>query len=330
MDNIFNFKLKLCSRDDLDDLYKFIKKMQGRGLSFFSPSASKNFLKERYRSYSNPTLTFNAIIIKKNKDEIVGYGGSILFEGMLNSKKIKGAIGCDLMIDPDYRKEFPMLFSCLFSGYKKFFKDRDFFLTFPNDNQIEQTFKKIKWRSLATVYNLFCPFSLAAKLDFSSDKIKIKKNDFSKKMMSHFFKRVSSQYYFLMQADADFLEWKYFYKPDNNYTIYTAVLDKKILGYIIAEKRRSSIYLVDIVIDLKFFRVFFLLLSDIFTRSTGQKYKEVRCSVSHKLYLENLKKIGFSCYQKENCLYSDLGKKSFFSLPKNKPYHFNGLIEDGY
>jgi hypothetical protein len=172
-------------------------------------------------------------------------------------------------------------------------------------------------------------FGIKPQLSISGVEIKPLKN--FDKDMTDFFKTVSSQHEFLLNADIDFLNWRYFSDPCVSYSAFMAVKNKKIAGYVIAEKRKQTIEIVDLVVNLENPAIILLLIYRLFGSLEQEQCLKASCYAAHRQYIDVLKKGGFFYNRSYECLFfklsaifSSMSPAAIFESQSNL-YHFNGF-----
>lgn len=331
-----DFNARLCTHDELGPLIDFAKRMRKENAVDFLPQEENLFI-NKYRSDKKGTPHLNLFVLR-DKDAIIGCSGYIPFKGMMNAAKLDGFIAEDAFIDPTYRRELPGLVPFFARSYETLIrKDKLFPLICPVNDVRSQDFKRVRWGQFCHIYKL-SSFS-AAKLssDFKSSSVTLRKIEHFDSDMAAFFKRIAPQHYFILNADVEFLNWKYFKNPCSTYVILVATKGKNIVGYIIVEQRQSDVYIVDITVDLEYPHVIVLL---IYNALKYCKEREVALTVgylSHARYIEVLKKVGFSVMAEIECLFfkvtllwsKQIKQDEFYSSDKDL-YHFNGFVPQIY
>ncbi|MCK9573110.1 MAG: hypothetical protein M0R20_01735 [Candidatus Omnitrophica bacterium] len=326
--------LARANKNDLKLLVAFSKRMRRQNIKILPVDGTEIF--EKYRDYDNID-ELNLFILKYGKS-IIGCAGYLSFNGLLGGKKISGIVASSGIVDPAYRKLFPTATVLLGRSYKTIvFRRKLFTLFFPFDEEMSLAYKKRPFEHFAHIYQFTNPFIAKIKPTVKSSLIEIKKiNCFDKKETNAFFKRVSAQHYFLMHTDSDFLNWKYANNPYRRFTILTAVTQAKFVGYIVAERIGTDIYIVDMVVDLDYPSATLRLMFKSFSYFDTETAVNTIFCTAHKSYIDILKKAGFFCSWKRECLFFPGGldffkisKDSFYSSNKGS-YHFNGFARHLY
>lgn len=335
MKDASSFKISRCQPKDLDQLISFAARMK-KEKAISLPLDKAHFL-NKYRQYQGSSKSLNLFIVKHKHKEVVACSGYVPFRGLLAKKKIKGIVCTDVVIDPEYRKSYPGLFTLLCRSYQDLvLKDKFFLLLFPlKDQKIIQAYKKVSWDEFAWVYELWKPlFSRTLpNLDFSS--INLQKIDCFDQGVNSLFKRLASQHHFTLHADCDFLNWKYCFNPHSNYVIIKATKNKKDIGYLVAEKRNVNIHVLDIIADLEYPQSLVLMVYKALEHFDLGKAGRVICCISHKQYLAILIKMGFVVKDKHLGLYFKIAllfSKNYDQLPSldKDLYHLNGFSRQLY
>lgn len=326
--------LTRANKNDLKLLAAFSKRMRRQKIKILPVDATEIF--EKYRGYGNVD-ELNLFILKYGKS-IIGCAGYISFNGLLDRKNIRGIVATSGIVDPAYRKLFPTAIVLLGRSYKAIvFKRKLFTLFFPFDEKMSLAYKKRPFEHFAYLYQFTNPFIAKIKPTLKSSLIEIKKiNYFDKKDIDIFFKRVSAQHYFLMHTDSDFLNWKYANNPYRRFTILTAVTETKFVGYIVAEKIGTDIYIVDMVVDLDYPSAILQLMFKSFSYFDTEGVVNTVFCAAHQNYIDILQKAGFFCSWKRECLFFPESLKFFkinkdnFESSNRSLYHFNGFARHLY
>jgi len=325
--------LKLADKNDLKQLCAFSKRMRRQNINIFPVDETEIF--EKYRAYNTNKLN---LFILKHQKSIVGCAGYLSYNGILNGKSISGIIASSGIVDPVYRKLFPTATVLLGNSYKTLvLKQKLFALFFPLDEEMALAYKKRPFEHFADIYRFTNPFIARINPTVKPSLMEIKKiNRFDKKDMDKFFKRVSSQHYFLMHTDSIFLNRKYANNPFRSFTILTATIKTKLVGYIVVEKIGTDIYIVDMVVDLNYPSAMLYLMLKSFSYFDTRTITNTVICATHQSYVDILKKAGFFCSWTRECLFYPgvleffkMNKKDFDSSNKQL-YHFNGFARHLY
>jgi hypothetical protein len=330
-----DFQVNLCSQKDLEGLIKFLKRMREEKIISFP--LDKTFFIGKYGSSRGSSAPFNLFILKNRQKEIIGCSGYVPFRGMFCKKNIEGIVGSDIVIDPGYGRKFPSLFATLFFSYSKFvLKEGYFFLNFPQSDVIASNFRRFWWEDFTHFFELSNPLSLRISPNIGTISIETRRIEHFDKEINSFFKRISSQHHFLLCSDFEFLNRRYFDNPYHKYVVILATKESKILGYLVAEEIGYDIEIVDVVVDLDYPLLILLLMYKSFTYFGQNKIGKVFSYLSHKHYIEVLKKIGFFCHTKKICLFfkicllfSKIKEHDLARSDKNL-YHLNGFTRYSY
>jgi len=324
------FQVERCSIKALGQFMLFARKMNQAGVLPFI--LNKNIFLNKYRAFDKGVKDLNLFLLKTKTGKIIGCSGYQPFKGRLNKQTIKGIICVDAVIDPVYREKFPGLFLLLFRSYEQLlFRDKSFPLLFPFGNITKPFTERLFWEEFVRIDEL-------RKLLFSkplpklrTPSIKLKKIVYFSKEINSFFKRVSGQHDFIIYADRDFLNWKYFDNPYCKYVVIQAERNKIILGYIVVELRNSNIEIVDIVVDLEYPQLIVMLVYESLTYFNKHRVKSIFCYLTHEKYKQVLARAGFLSQRSQICLFfkvallfSLVDRLSLDSSDKNL-YHFNGI-----
>jgi hypothetical protein len=332
--SVSDVKLALANKNDLKLLAAFSKRMRRNDIKILPVDETEIF--EKYRARDN-TSKLNIFIVKY-KNCIIGCTAYSPFSGLLNKKNISGILANTTIIDPARSNLFPTVSVLLGRSYKELvFEKKLFTLFFPLNDTISSAFEKRPFKHFAHLYQFTNPFIGKIKPTIKSSTMQIKKIDyFDKKVINKFFKKISSQYYFLMHADADFLNWKYVSNPYRKFTILAAVIQSEFIGYIVVEKIGTDIYIVDMVVNLDYpSAILFLMFKSFGYFDTNNITNTIFC-VAHQRYVSILKKAGFFCSWQRECFFYP-GALAFYGISesnfyasKKETYHFNGFARHLY
>ncbi|MFA5271036.1 MAG: hypothetical protein WC412_01685 [Candidatus Omnitrophota bacterium] len=172
--------------------------------------------------------------------------------------------------------------------------------------------------------------------NIDSPSIEFKKIEHFGKEFKAFFETIKKDHQFLLNADIDFLNWKYFSNPDAKNLVLAVIKNKKILGYVVAEKRYDDINIIDISVDLKYQSIILLLLFKSLSYFEMNELTPIACCLSHKAYIDIFKRAGFLQAWQVECLFFKVGLlfskikyDDFYSLDRGS-FHFNGFAQHLY
>lgn len=329
MKDLSGITVSRCEYKEIDDFLLFAERMQEK--RSMVPSAEKEIILRKYRPYEKNSRLLNIFVIKDN-GRMVGCSGYIPFKGFFKKKKIQGIIGSDFVIDPAHSKTHGALAAPLFRNYKSLIiDDKLFCLNFPINQKVSRSFKSAQWKEFSYVDVFYHPLLFGIKPRLSVPGVEVKPLKNFDKDMTAFFKNVSGQHEFILNADSDFLNWRYFNDPYVSYSAFMAVKNKKIVGYVIAEKRKQIIEIVDLMVNLENPAVILLLIYNLFDSLEQEKCLKAACYATHRQYVDVLKKGGFFYNRSYECLFfklsalfSSMSPAAIFNSQSNL-YHFNGF-----
>ena len=328
MADIPNITVSRCGHSELDELVNFAKRMHKKGNRL--PSQDKNTILQKYREYRESNL-LNLFIVKDER-KIIGCSGYIPFKALFKNKKVEGIVGSDIVIDPEYSRNFRSLPALLFRNYRKFImEDKSFCINFPISEAIAQSFKAAQWKNFSYVDVFSNSLTIDILPAISGSSIEIKHVSYFDKDMKVFFKTISGQHQFILNADADFLNWKYFKSPYADYVVFIATKKNKIVGYVVAQNRKLIIEIVDLVINIDYPVVMPLLVYKLFNFMAQERIVKATCYLGHKTYIDIARKIGFFYNRTYECLFFKLSSlfsaigPSDIAKSDNRLYHFNGF-----
>ena len=335
MSVLSDFKVKICTESDVDNVLGFFKKMHSENI-YFLPK-EKNDIINKYRKYKDNSKNLSLFLLKDKSENIIGCSGYVPFKGSLCGQDVDGFIGSDAIIAKSARKQFPMLAMMLARGYEDLIrKEKLFPLVCPANKEVSKSFGSVQWLKFGYIYKFVSDFAAKMIPDVDSPSIEFKKIEHFDKEFKHFFMTVKEDHQFLLNTDIDFLNWKYFSNPDVKNVVLAAIKNKKILGYVVAEKRYDDIHIVDISVDLKYPSVILLLLFKSLSYFKISALAPIACCLSHKAYMDIFKRAGFlqvwqveSLFFKVGLLFSKIKYDDFYSLDK-RLCHFNGFAQHLY
>ncbi|MEI8348847.1 MAG: hypothetical protein WCI77_01720 [Candidatus Omnitrophota bacterium] len=330
-----DFKVTKCLKSEISDVAAFLKLMETSGASFLPQN--EQYLLNKYRSYEKNDRHLSLFLLKNSQGIIKGVSGYVPFKGLFRGKPLNGFVGTDAIISPEERKKIPTLAMVLAHSYEQLVRrDRLLPLVCPADKTVSEYFKKVRWGEFSHAYKFFHPLAAQFSPVLKKGGIEIRKIDIFEKDIDVFFKRIAPQHDFLLHADRNFLNWKYFKNPYGRYVVLAAYQDKDVVGYFVAEKIENDICVVDITVNLEYPRVILLLLFGSLDYFEKNMVTRIVCCLSHGRYMEILRKVGFlNCWDTEflffkvGLLFSSISQDDFYSTNK-KCYHLNGFAQHLY
>ncbi|MBN3040068.1 MAG: hypothetical protein JW867_02980 [Candidatus Omnitrophica bacterium] len=336
MDSVSKVRYRACLRQDLDRLVEFAQRMKKEHSVDFLPQSPQAFL-AKYSRYNSSSNELNMSILESSDSRIIGCTGYIPFQGLFAGQSIKGFLGTDAAIDPESRKILPNLAPVLAHSYEHLVRlERLLPLACPANPKVSQDFQKVQWRRFATIYRFSHPSLARFVPDKESPLYQIREVDILPAQLNIFFKKVSRQHFFLMNTDVDFLNWKYFKNPYNNYRVMVAFRQGQILGYIVTQSVYSDTSIVDCVIDLDHPDLLILLICKSLSYCPQPQIARTFFYLSHKDYISILKKAGFISTWAVECLFFKVGliyckiDQNLFYQADSDYYHFNGFDQFFY
>ncbi len=264
------------------------------------------------------------IYIIEEEKRIIGHFADIPRRFSVKGKTVKGTLSLDLMVHPDYwRKGF---FSKMgrYAAWKVKEENGLFMIAFPIRKETIYGLKKIGWHAVNVLpvmaypvrfygivnrYLHFLPLSLLiggiARFFYSLfffgkgsqrpgveiDEVKTLDNQFD-----FFWQKAASSHSVLGVRDTPFLTWRYIRHPSRQYTLFRAMKDGEMRGYIVLRKvellKFNSMIIVDLLaLDDETIRT--LVEKGIeYTRKEGSDLLGCILPKGH-LYFRILKKRGF-------------------------------------
>lgn len=329
-----SISLSRAEKKDLKAVARFSKEMRHENIKLLP--FDKKELFEKYKAHGKGK-GLNLFLLK-DRGSLIGCAGYNQFKGAIASKNVDGIVANALIVDPKYRRLSPAAAVILGRSYKDLiFENKLFSLFVPLDDEMSFLYKKRPFENFTYLYQFMNHFIAKIKPAQIKSQIKIKRiKRFAKKEMDLFFHKISKQHSFLMHSDTNLLNWKYSKNPYYNFVILNAVLNGEVIGYIVITKIGTDIYIVDLTVNLNYPSAILLLMFKSFgCFDTGNITNTIICA-THKSYMEILKKAGFFCSWKRECLFFpeslsffNISKSDFNSLDKDF-YHLNGYVRHLY
>jgi hypothetical protein len=335
MNSLSDFKARACTEGDVDVVFDFFKKMHNENI-YFLPKEKKDII-NKYRKYKDNSKKLNLFLLQDKNEKIIGCSGYVPFKGMLCGQNVDGFVGSDAIIDEKARRQFPMLAMLLAHSYEGLIrKEKLFPLACPANKVVSKSFGGVQWLKFGYIYKFTSDFAAKMIPEIDSGNIEFKRVRNFDREFKVFFDGIRSQYSFLLNTDIDFLNWKYFSNPCAEIVVLSAVKNKKIIGYVVAEKRYDDIHIVDLSIDLKYPSVILLLLFKSLKYFEIKDLTPITCCLSHKAYTGIFKRAGFLSDWQIECLFFKVGllfskvkHDDFYSLDRES-FHFNGFAQHLY
>jgi hypothetical protein len=274
---------------------------------------------------------------KKNKSSyyllldginVVGMVGHMPLEFNVNGLTKSGRISQDILLDRSYRgkglggilinsvtdisKEFSGALWFNEPNFRLYIKNRwndvpNFYAFLKIFEPLQFVSQRIKSKVLAKMISIFLKALLRLnELRISFEKINNVRIENIREFNSEFdelFSKISKHFGIIVKRNREYLNWKFIQKPYNNYRIYAAYSDDKILsGYIVYKNETSSGFrrsrVVDFLIDPDKIYVLSALVKKITSeiQKENVSYLEVICSNSK--FIIELKRQGFIKAQK--------------------------------
>lgn len=329
------FTVETCRHEDVRSVEQFFTRMRRDRVSFLPVDKTDIF--NKYRRYKDESGSLNLFLLKEKDGRIAGCSGYVPFNGMLGGKAVKGFVGSDAVIDPASRAKSPLLAMMLARRYENLVRqEKTFPLICPASKEVSARFRGVQWGQFSYIYKLASDLAAHLCPDIGKSSIELRRIAQFDPAVDEFFRKVSSQHHFLLNCDADFLNWKYFRNPQRNYVVLAATRKNKFMGYIVAEKRFSDIIILDLTVDLENPKVMLLLMFEVFKYLDIGKIDPVVVYLSHKKYIEVMKRAGFFITWEIECLFFKIGllfnsisQKDFYAAERGL-FHFNGYAPHLY
>jgi hypothetical protein len=192
-------------------------------------------------NFSNP-LGENRNYVILDKEEIVGMLGGLTIKVKLNGKIVDGILLTNGAIHPKYKGNalFVKLEKYLLEEEKKL--GTSIVLGIPNKNIFRSHLKA----GMKVLGNL----DFIGKYTFKNRKhncVKIKSFDDSFNKMQDTINRKSN---FIVCKDSDFLNWRYFQRPDKEYMVFATLDGNKPQGWIVVKHFNDNGYLKTHIVDI--------------------------------------------------------------------------------
>ena len=292
------FDISLCRYKDLNELVRFLEDTWEQNI-YKIGSLDKIYFLRRYRRYKD-NYNLNILVIKYS-NKIVGFNGFMPFKAIFGKKIVCGILEGDIFICPSLRRRYPLLFSRFYFYLRKLFAyHKNLIIVSPHNEIIMRKFRDLGYKKFVDVSSLIAPFDVIENGGVGvSTNVIIKPLNFFKDSINDFYKRIKSQYDFLILADADYLNWRYINNPYQKYQVYIVYnKNKKILGYIVMKIETLKAYIVEMVFDINFLETLpFSIYRVLKFYKNGVKF--IFCSNGSEKYTSILESIGFSPYKKK-------------------------------
>lgn len=287
-------------------------------------SCEKDYYEWKY--YKNPVQMSEMCLVEDN-DKIVGMTGiAPKYMKILNQRIISAEL-CDGFTDPNYQGQG--IFSTLLRNILERSLEKGINIIYGTPNKlalpvekkagyeiipylrlknfikpinIKQTLElKIKNKLLISLLvpllNLiYCNFFKMKRAKYLNNKIKIRKIVGFDIRIDNFFDNVSKNYDIILERNKKYLNWRYIENPDN-YNIFLAKDNDKILGYIITKTGSFSNLKVGYIVDFLTINnkvVFYNLLFEVFREFYEKNVDLVSCwAIKNSFYAKVLLRKGF-------------------------------------
>tara|TARA_B100000963_G_C22618773_1_gene668768 strand:+ start:554 stop:1531 length:978 start_codon:yes stop_codon:yes gene_type:complete len=284
-------------------------------------------LKNWYWKYKGNNPFGNSLVwVAMNKKKVVATFSIIPLDYIVKGKILKGSCSIAMIVHPEYQNK----------GLIKFVADKlfdeaklnkiKFVYGYPNENayQIHKVFFSYKDISKQKLYfkkiNKKIKISLENKFEINEVKKFINKDDF-------FLKRVSKQRKICLKRTVEFLNWRYFDRPDYKYKVFKFFKNKDLIAYVVLKVYKENKILRGHVIDL-----FYDKKANIFNEIMEFSIKFFAKNNCNELTLwlqgdesaiKKLKKLGFKTLNSRPmiCKFIDL-KRSEISELNKKDWYF--------
>ncbi len=254
-----DFYIKSFEEDDIDGLISLFERNFKKTMG---PTESKNhFIWE----YLNNPLNIVAILIAKNDRDYMAQYALLPKKFSIFNKEYLCCLSLDTVTDVKYRGRglFPLLANRLYA----LVKERGFYFTygFPNKNSADGFFNKLKWieikgigimvkpvylknadysrvpkvgskylvrlmyKSFARLNNLLFKRGMDPSLSF----IEYEKYD---SIFDGIWSNFDNKEYVISVRDGEYIKWRYFDKPENNYRKFIVINGDNVAGYFVTSE----------------------------------------------------------------------------------------------
>lgn len=302
-----DWTVKKADLQDRDKIIRLLKESFGDYWTAKQSIYTKEYWQWLYRD--NPaggSINF----VAESQDRIVGHFPSVLEWLKIDSDLHSAGMVLHLTTHRDFRRKG--IFKTLGqASWEQLRQDNiPFSIAFPNDQSRPGFVKKLGFSSVATLPLLIKPLRPAL-LSFllsplrkwrKDDSLKIEAREHFGPEFDSFWRHSMSQAKIMQKRDAQFLNWRFKQRPNQDYQIVAALRNRELLGYIVTRKVNISHRRVGIIMD----HIVLPGRMDVF-----------RSLLSHAL--DGFKQAGLdlSCVacMKNNIYYKALRAEGFFRLP---------------
>ncbi|MAG18211.1 MAG: hypothetical protein CL944_01920 [Candidatus Diapherotrites archaeon] len=181
-----------------------------------------------------------AIIAVNKKNEVVGHSGSIAQFIQINNKKYVGLKGEDVKTKKE-ETEKGIFGKIIKEGINRAEKQKLILYGFPN--KLGKTvLKKFGLREEGKIFNFLKIFPK----NQQSNKIKLIKVNKPIEDINIIWNKFKHEKVCVIR-DLEFFKWRFFEKPNNNYNVFIAYKKNGPIGYIVVEKYRFGISIIDFI-----------------------------------------------------------------------------------
>ncbi len=287
-------------------------------------------LKNWYWKYKgNNPYGKSLVWVATDKKKIVATFSIIPLEYIIDGKVVKGSCSIAMIVHPDYQNKGLIKFVAdkLFNEAK--INKIRFVYGYPNENayQIHKVFFSYTDISMQKLYFQKIHKDLKIKLE---NKILINESERFDKADNKFLKKASNQRKVSLKRTNDFLNWRYFDRPDYQYKVFKFVKNNNLIAYVVLKIYKEDKIIRGHIIDL-----FYDKKTNVFNEiiNFSKKYFIKNNCNELTLWLQGdelaskkLKKQGFKVLSSRPmiCKFIDLKKKQISKLNKKDWYFTMG------
>jgi len=293
-------------------------------------SPSNKYNKRRWLwEYKNNPYGFLTVVAEDN-GRIVGHMGLVLIDVKVGNKIIRGSQACDLCVHPDFRRQG--MFLTIGKTLMRRASEKRVFFTygFPNEpayhghlkygwfdvaripalvtyldayRAITEKYEKLRRiDTLTKKFSRFVDYFFSRKREHelpSIENLRITEASSFDERINEFWNRVSKNYSIIVVRNRNYLNWRYFGRPDLNYKVLLAEDDGHIEGYLVMSTQKSERgkvgYIVDVLSSSK--DIFLNLIHTSIEYLSRQSVDSVRCLMTKDhIWYKALKENGFTSY----------------------------------
>jgi len=265
----------------------------------------------------------NIMMVAEHQGQIIAFYSRLSVKMKVGDKILKGSIASDAMVHPDFRRKglWHRLFKTTWERAKKegqaisySFANKTTYKYRPKEayaicrfpvlvkffDTYEEMEKRVRNQFLAKILSvsanaLFRVFCRAKKCPPVENVTVSEITEFDDRI-NRFWKEASSAFKIAVVRNKEYLNWRYFQRPNSDFTVLLAEEGKKLLGYIVFSVQktlhRNRGYVIDIITHPDRPEIIQFLISKAIDRLKKEKVSLIVCSMMknnpyYKVFREN-------------------------------------------